>query len=310
MALTPTKVENNAINRIYAALMTGNRYDSAADGERIAEKARLYASTMDHTKALGDEDEVQSYYASMDLLIDMIRENRPSEEREFRTLLSKAQEFSLNSPDVEVPGSYSDTYSGTGSFQPVDPDLELDPDAGSADGSNPKYLAAVMGNLLGDSLTKDANYLGGVIGAYSLTGTKATTYPSGGVLAQISDGVTEADGAVVAYVDGDSAVTKANAAFKAMCNNSNAGSGFDYGLDLTSPSHDGYLALTILKADVRMSNDVCMFSIAGAPVDGVSGTGAGFAGPGSLVVRRDTGKWYTNGNTKASPTWKLITSAA
>ena len=198
-------------------------------------------------------------------------------------------------------------YAGTGSFQAVAPDLNLDPAAGSADGSNPKFIAAMMGNLIGAMLTKDANYLAGVIGAFSVTGTKATTYPAGGVLAQISDGVTEADGAVVAYVDGDSAVTKANAAFKAMSNNSNAGSGFDYGLDLTSPAHDGYNDLAILKSDIRMSSDVCMFSGATAPVDGT--TGAGFAGPGSLYIARDTGKGYLNSGSKATPAWKIITSA-
>lgn len=201
-------------------------------------------------------------------------------------------------------------FSGTGSFQPIAPDLSLDAAAGSADGANPKYLAAVMGNILGDSLTKDANYLGGVIGAFSITGTKATTYPAGAILAQITDGVTQADGAVVAYVDGDGSVTKANAAFKAMSNNSTAGSGFDYGLDLTSPAHDGYNDLAILKADVRMTNDVCLFEKAGVPVDGVSGTGAGFAGPGSMCIDITNKNVYINANTKASPTWKLVTRAA
>ncbi|HXN74931.1 MAG TPA: hypothetical protein VN855_00380 [Candidatus Acidoferrum sp.] len=200
-------------------------------------------------------------------------------------------------------------FSGSGSFQPVAPDLNVGPGVGSNNGSNPKYIAAVMGNILGDSLTNTANYLAGVIGAYSLTGTLASTYPAGAVLGQITDGVTDADGAFVAYVDGDSSVTKANAAFKAMSNNSNAGSGFSYGLDLTSPAHDGYNALAILKADIRMSHDVCTFSGATAPVDGGSGTGAGFAGTGSLYIARDTGKGYLNGGSKATPAWKIITSA-
>lgn len=209
---------------------------------------------------------------------------------------------------VALEASASETqYSGSSSFQPVAPDLSVGEDVGSGDGSSPKFIAAVMGNLIGDSLSKAANYLGGVIGALSVTGVKSSTYPVGAVLAQISDGVSEADGAVVAYVDGDSAVTKANAAFKAMSNNSNPGSGFNYGLDLTSPGHDGYSDLAILKADVRMSNDVCHLSGSGAPSDGV--TGAGFAGIGSMYVRRDTGKAYLNGGTKASPAWKLITSA-
>lgn len=194
------------------------------------------------------------------------------------------------------------------SFQVIGPDLTVEADVGSDESTDPKFIATIMGNIIGDTLTNAANYLAGVIGAYSITGTKATTYPAGAVLAQISDGVTEADGAVVAYVDGDSAVTTANAAFKVMSNNSNAGSGFNYGLDLTSPAHDGYNALAILKADIRMTNDVCMLQTAGVPVDGV--TGAGFAGPGSMCVDTTNKDVYINANTKASPTWKLVTRAA
>ena len=206
----------------------------------------------------------------------------------------------------------SETYAKAGSHQPISADLTLTAGAGSTgSGGDTDYLAAVMGNVLGADMAtaQDANYLAGVIGAFSITGTKRTTYPAGGVLGQITDGVTEADGAVVAYVDGDSAVTKANAAFKAMCNNSTAGSGFNYGLDFYSPSHDGFLTLAILKADIRMTNEVCMLNGSGAPVDGVSGTGAGFAGPGSMYTRTSNGELYLNTNTKASPAWKIVTHA-
>jgi hypothetical protein len=55
--------------------------------------------------------------------------------------------------------------------------------------------------------------------------------------------------------------------------------------------------------------NVLIFTTSGAPVDGTSGTGAGLAGIGSLVVRTDTGVWHTNKGTKASPSWKAITSA-
>lgn len=206
----------------------------------------------------------------------------------------------------------SQTYSGTGSFQTVAGDLVLEAAAGSADGSNPKFLAGLMGNVLDDgaALTKDANYLAGVIGHYSVTGAKATTYPAGAILAGIGDGVTAADGAVVAYVDGDSAMTKANAAFKAMSNNSNPGSGFDYGVDLFGAAHDGYSELGILKADVRMSKEVCILNLAGVPTDGGAGTGAGFAQIGSMAIDRTNGNAYINAGTKASPTWKLVTRAA
>lgn len=49
----------------------------------------------------------------------------------------------------------------------------------------------------------------------------------------------------------------------------------------------------------------------GTPVDGVvgTGTGAGFAGPGSRYTDVAAGKMYLNGGTKASPAWKIITSA-
>lgn len=49
----------------------------------------------------------------------------------------------------------------------------------------------------------------------------------------------------------------------------------------------------------------------GTPVDGTSGTGAGFAGPGSLYIDTATPKIFINGGagTKASPVWKIITSA-
>jgi hypothetical protein len=49
---------------------------------------------------------------------------------------------------------------------------------------------------------------------------------------------------------------------------------------------------------------------AGVPVDGTSGTGAGTAGIGSIYSDVTNGKLYVNGGTLASPTWKLVTSAA
>lgn len=200
-----------------------------------------------------------------------------------------------------------DEFGGTTSHQTVAADVTMDPAAGTSTVGQSKFLAAGMFNLLGDTLTKTKNYLGGLIAHYTVTGTRASTYPTGAVLAGIGDTTTTADGAVVAYVDGDSGVTTANAAFKAMSNNSTVGSGFNYGLDLTSAAHDGYNALAILKADIRGTNDVCVLNGAGVPTDGV--TGAAFAGPGSLYIDTSGKKAYINGNTKASPTWKIITSA-
>jgi hypothetical protein len=49
---------------------------------------------------------------------------------------------------------------------------------------------------------------------------------------------------------------------------------------------------------------------AGAPTDGTSGTGAGFAPKGALCIDYTNANLYINGGTQASPTWKLVTRAA
>jgi hypothetical protein len=51
--------------------------------------------------------------------------------------------------------------------------------------------------------------------------------------------------------------------------------------------------------------DVAELIGAGAPVDGM--TGAMVAGPGSRYTDITNANLYINGNTKASPTWKLVT---
>lgn len=146
------------------------------------------------------------------------------------------------------------TAAGAHSFQSLSADTTLEAGAGSSDGSSPKYLAAIMGNLFSSSMTTDANYLGGIIGAYSVTGTKATTYPAGAVLGQITDGVTQADGAFVAYTDGDSSLTTARAAYTVMNNNSVPGSKFAVGLDLQGVTHDGFPAVSYSTGEIRFSN--------------------------------------------------------
>lgn len=62
---------------------------------------------------------------------------------------------------------------------------------------------------------------------------------------------------------------------------------------------------------VTLPNDVQVLTVAGVPVDGTSGTGAGTAGPGSTVHDYTNGNVYVNGGagTKASPVWKLVTKA-
>lgn len=62
-----------------------------------------------------------------------------------------------------------------------------------------------------------------------------------------------------------------------------------------------------IKPGVRTGNNTGVFNIAGAPVNGTSGTLVGVAGPGSLLMRTN-GSCYINTNTKASPTWSLLGS--
>lgn len=203
------------------------------------------------------------------------------------------------------------SYTSSGSYQPVGVDLNLGAAAGSGDGGDPDFLAPIMGNVIGANMTTDANYIGGVIGHYNVTGTNASTYPVGAVLAGIGDTTTTADGAVVAYIDGDSGVTTAGAAFKVMSNNSNASSGFEYGLDLQDAAHDGYAAVDkdfYTKAPIRIVNNVAVIVGAGAPVDGT--TGDNVAGPGSLYIDITNTNLYINSGTITDGVWKLFTRAA
>lgn len=193
-------------------------------------------------------------------------------------------------------------YSESGSYQPIAADLNLET---GADGS---YLAGVMGNVLGDTLADTGGIVAGVVGSYNITTSNATTNPCGGVVGEVGDLAKGADGAVVAVLGGDGGANAVNAAFKAMGMNSTPGSGFDYGLDLYSPTHDGYLELPILKADLRLSNQVCVLNGDGAPVDGT--TGDNFAGIGSLYIDRTNGNHYIQTAVITSPVWKLVTRAA
>ena len=59
-------------------------------------------------------------------------------------------------------------------------------------------------------------------------------------------------------------------------------------------------------ASVNLGNDVGFFTVAGAPVDGASGTQNGVAGKGSLLIDITNGILYINTNTKASPTWTKV----
>jgi hypothetical protein len=54
---------------------------------------------------------------------------------------------------------------------------------------------------------------------------------------------------------------------------------------------------------IHLGEGVYIFHGEGAPVNGTSGTGAGWAGIGSLYINRTSGTLTQNTGTKASPTW-------
>ena len=54
-----------------------------------------------------------------------------------------------------------------------------------------------------------------------------------------------------------------------------------------------------------VKNDIYLAVDSGVPTSGASGTGAGFAGPGSTYINTATGIIYTNIGTKAIPQWVL-----
>ena len=206
------------------------------------------------------------------------------------------------------PIVHDSNYSGTASFQNEASDLTL----GAAAGKNhpdTAHLAPIMGNVLGDALTKTGNYIGGLIGKDSITGAQGTHYAKGGVVGIVADGVTESDGGVVSVLDGDGAAATPRAMFKAKKFNSNPGANPEFGLDLQDAAHDGYSELVPSKASLRLVKDVCTVVGTGAPTDAV--TGAGVTGAGSLYIDSTSGAGavYINVNTKASPTWKLVTHA-
>lgn len=136
--------------------------------------------------------------------------------------------------------SGGEDYTGTNSFQPIQADISLVAASGSDDVTDPSFLAGVMGNILGDALTGEGNYLAGVIGAYSITGARGTEYPAAAVMGVLMDGAVNLDAIVLAVVDGSDpgSETKARAAFGVYMNNTEATSGVDYGLDLYAPAVD------------------------------------------------------------------------
>jgi hypothetical protein len=225
-----------------------------------------------------------------------------------------------------VPHELAVSYSGTdASFQPIAVDLTVGDEAGSDTGTNPKFLAPFMGNLLGTAIAGVGNYLAGLFSAWSV-GAHTSDYPTGAHVAILMDGGKGADAIYTAVIDGSdpSSETTAGAAFGVRQCNNNASSGVDYGLDLKDDgsrtsayySNPGAgLPFNVKKAQIRGSEgDWCVITAEGVPVDYTDGdpvaSGEGFAGVGSLYVDLTNANVYVNAGTKAQPTWKQVTRAA
>ena len=203
-------------------------------------------------------------------------------------------------------------------------DMDLAAGYGSSTSTAPVYAAAIMGNVIGTAnLTATANIIAAVIGKYSHTGTSSSTYMSAAVVGEIGAGVTAPRAAVMAVMSGESAVASVvPAAFGVDWNTSTVATRFTYGLDLEGPaSHDGYAIPRYNSGFIRMGgrvrdatgalvtiNDLVILSGTAASSNGTSGTGAGYAGPGSLYIRQDgaSSTLLINTNTMASPTWSAI----
>lgn len=217
-------------------------------------------------------------------------------------------------PNGAMVSSNPTAYSSTASFQPVAIDFTLAATAGK-DHPNTAFLAPIMGNLFGSNLTKTGNYLGGLIGMYSITGTNADDYPHGAVLAGIGDGSTTADGAVVAWIDGDSAVTQAGAAFKVRNRNTLPTSGFNYGLDLSSASTSGYPAVAYRIAETRFSNGATTFTGAATTRAALRAEVDAKISPANVAIGSPyfstAGKMYLKvANAGADTDWERVTTSA
>lgn len=187
-------------------------------------------------------------------------------------------------------------YTGTGSRQAVEADLELAAAAGTSDEGDSAYIAPVMGNLLGATLTKVHNVLAGLIGKFSITGSRSTTYPAAAVIGEVGDGVSECDGGFVAVIGGDSEQTNADAAYGIDYQNSTAGSGFNWVVNGHKEAHDGYNAGVPRKGFARINvNSVDLpvglyFGIATDDAGIVAQVGADATiGDGSLYVSHADG---------------------
>jgi hypothetical protein len=160
-------------------------------------------------------------------------------------------------------------------------------------------------------LSKDSNYIAGLIGKYNVPGAVGSSYPVAAVIAEVGEecGTGKPDG-VCSVVGGDGAAVTPRALYGVRKLNSNGSSDPDYGVDLQDDLAVGlgYQALAYVKAPLRLGGDVVMLFGAGAPSDGT--TGDNVAGVGSLYLDTTNGNAYLQTAVITSPVWKLVTRAA
>lgn len=182
------------------------------------------------------------------------------------------------------------TDDGAGSFQGVWADVTF---SGVGSGS---YHGAMMGNVLGTNLDVSANNVFGVLGKYTVDGTNGSTEAKAGVVGEVGEGTTTANGAVVALLGGDGGSVTADAAFKVMGQNSTGG-GFTYGLDLFNANTGAYLDNDqIITTDIRLQN--------GATISNDTNNMVDFAGATSLRLPA-AGINLTDGADGCSPMGKV-----
>lgn len=250
-------------NNDFAGVSTGyildedTRYHIGIVLDRDAAKARIYVDKVLIAEVDYDFGSIPQFNAELDLGRTPFGAgpDAPYLPGLLRDILYVGRAFSLNDIiahcndgdgqsdgglDVDVEESV-EVDPGAHSYQIIGVDLTLAAGAGSDDGTDPKFLAPIMGNVLGADLTKDSNYLAGVIGAYSITGTKETDYPTAAVMGVLFDG-GQIDAIVLADLDGDDGgdATNARAFFGISVNNNGVGSGCEYGLDLYAESNANY----------------------------------------------------------------------
>jgi len=153
-----------------------------------------------------------------------------------------------------------------------------------------------IGTIDGINLECEAKAGADITGRFAAIRGKMETPAAGGTIAKLV-------GMDIAF-----ALTTAPTYGAGIAMYSQGGQVLDYGIDYTN---EGAYSLNPDKAEMRLSHDVCILTGSGAPTDGAAGTGAGYAGPGSLYIdytASTTTKLYVNEGTKTTPDWELIPS--